>query len=218
MKDRKPIKVSAGMTEEGVVVGNSFDKYGSRNPLVKWMLGGFENTLETLVQSAAPQTIHEIGCGEGYWAITYANKGFSVKASDFSQQVINIAKHNALAANLEPGMFDVRNIYDMRPARDSADLIVCCEVLEHLEHPEQALETLASLNAAHYIFSVPHEPIWRLLNMVRLKYLSDFGNTPGHIQHWSKKAFVALLKKYFQLDQVSSPLPWTMVYCRLKDS
>jgi hypothetical protein len=30
---------------------------------------------------------------------------------------------------------------------------------------------------------VPREPIWRIGNMARGRYLGDLGNTPGHIQH-----------------------------------
>ena len=52
------------------------------------------------------------------------------------------------------------------------------------------------------------------LNLARGKYIKDLGNTPGHLQHWSKKSFITLVEKYFTVIEVKSPLPWTMLLCR----
>ncbi|WP_207642472.1 hypothetical protein, partial [Desulfosporosinus sp. I2] len=68
----------------------------------------------------------------------------------------------------------------------------------------------------HIILSVPREPLWRILNLARGKYIPDLGNTPGHIQHWSKKSFLRLVNRYFDVLEVKSPLPWTMVLCRIR--
>ena len=38
------------------------------------------------------------------------------------------------------------------------------------------------------LVSVPREPLWRGLNMARGAYMRDLGNTPGHVNHWSKRA------------------------------
>lgn len=206
--------ISEGITEDGIVVGNNFDKYASKNPLVKWMMNGFHSALEDLVNKAKPETIHELGCGEGYWAIEYALKGFVVRASDFSEQIVDVAKKNAKNVGLSAEMFSVRSIYDVTAAEDKADLIVCCEVLEHVDDPAKALAALRDLGAKDLIISVPREPIWRALNLARLKYVRDFGNTPGHIQHWSKSQFVTLINQYFEIKDVKSPFPWTMVHCK----
>jgi hypothetical protein len=50
--------------------------------------------------------------------------------------------------------------------------------------------------------------------MARGKYFGTLGNTPGHIQHWSKNAFCALVSEYVDVVAVRSPLPWTMVLGR----
>jgi hypothetical protein len=60
------------------------------------------------------------------------------------------------------------------------------------------------------LVSVPREPLWRGLNMARGAYLKDFGNTPGHINHWSKRSFVSMLSRHGTVDEVRSPFPWTM--------
>jgi hypothetical protein len=91
---------------------------------------------------------------------------------------------------------------------------MCCEALEHLERPEQALHTLRSIADSYLIASVPREPLWSALNMVRGKYLRIAGNTPGHIQRWSQRAFIALVQNNFEVLEVPVPLPWTMLLCR----
>lgn len=207
------IKISGGAREEGVVIGNAYDKYGSRNLIVRWMMNGFESVLSEFVTKTSPQTIHEIGCGEGYWVLNWNEKGFRARGCDFSKQVIEIARENAVARGLSPSLFESRSIYDLNAGQDGADLIVCCEVLEHLENPEAGLQALQRIIQKHLIVSVPQEPLWRVLNIARGKYISQWGNTPGHIQHWSKNGFVQLISRYFDVAEVRSPLPWTMLLC-----
>jgi 2-polyprenyl-3-methyl-5-hydroxy-6-metoxy-1,4-benzoquinol methylase len=209
------IRISGGAKENGVVVGNAYDKYGSRNPVVAWMMRGFESALSGFVAKAAPKSIHEIGCGEGYWVLRWNEQGLPARGSDFSRNVIEIARENALKRGLPQSLFaPPRSIYDLDADQDSADLVVCCEVLEHLENPEAALMALQRLNMQYLIVSVPREPLWRSLNLLRGKYVMRWGNTPGHIQHWSKNGFIELVSGYFEVIETKSPLPWTMLLCR----
>jgi 2-polyprenyl-3-methyl-5-hydroxy-6-metoxy-1,4-benzoquinol methylase len=208
------IKISGGGEEDGVVMGNAYDKYNSRNPIVKWMMKGFESTLSEFVSKSSPKSIHEVGCGEGYWVLRWNEKGLSARGCDFSKQVIEIARENAAGRGLSPSLFESRSIYDLDAKQDSADLVVCCEVLEHLANTEAGLQALQRVVGRHLIVSVPQEPLWCALNLARGKYISRWGNTPGHIQHWSKRRFVQLVSKYFEVVEVRSPLPWTMLFCR----
>ena len=211
------MKISGGEKEDGIVIGNTYNKYGSQNPVVQWIMNGFNNSLSNLIGKAAPKTIHEIGCGEGYWVIRWNHQGIDACGSDFSSQVIELARENSLEAELPPNTFQQLSIYDVNSDNDSADLIVCCEVLEHLEFPEQGLQALQHIVEQYVILSVPREPIWRVLNMFRGKYFSELGNTPGHIQHWTHSGFVKLVTKYFDIMEVKSPFPWTMILCRVKN-
>lgn len=208
------VKISGGAQEDGIVVGNAYDKYGSRNPIVKWIMGGFEAALSALVAKASPTTIHEIGCGEGFWVLRWNKQGIAARGCDFSAHVIEIARENALERGLRPTLFEIRSIYDLEAARDSANLVICCEVLEHLEYPEAGLQALQRVVNQHLIVSVPREPLWCALNLARGKYIADWGNTPGHIQHWSKDSFIRLVSRYFEVVEIKNPLPWTMLLCR----
>ena len=100
---------------------------------------GFDAVLSDFVELTRPQTIHEIGCGEGYWVLRWLSQGLAARGCDFSERIISIAQENADASNLDSSVFSARSIYDLDAVQDSADLIVCCEVLEHLEHPKEAL-------------------------------------------------------------------------------
>jgi len=208
------MKVSNGLIEKGVVVGNVYDKYGARNLLVRSIMAGFSRNLEAMVSQASPDTIHDVGCGEGYWVLKWIHEGCAARGTDFSSQVIQIAQSNAVEREISPSVFETRNIFDLAPIQDRADLVVCCEVLEHLEHPADALRILATIVDRYLILSVPREPVWRILNLLRGKYVTEMGNTPGHIQHWSKKGFMDLVAGYFQIVDVRTPLPWTMLLCR----
>jgi 2-polyprenyl-3-methyl-5-hydroxy-6-metoxy-1,4-benzoquinol methylase len=210
------IQIAGGEREGGVFIGNTFDKYSSRNPIVKWMMRGFHKALNDLVARAAPNSIHEVGCGEGYWVCKWSREGRAVRGSDFSSMVIDLARANAVAQGLQEDIFKVGSIYELEPAKDAADLLVCCEVFEHLENPHLGFEALKRTMRNHLILSVPREPIWRILNMTRGRYLRDFGNTPGHLQHWSKNTFTRTVKDFFHVIEIRSPLPWTMLLCRPK--
>lgn len=210
------MKIAGGLKENEVVVGNAYDKYAASNPIVRRLMNRFASALSTLVAEAAPETIHEIGCGEGFWVLQWAKTGFTTKGSDFSKKVIDMAQANAVEVGISPEIFKTRSIYELSKEEDAADLVVCCEVLEHLDNPEKGLRAISGIANPHVILSVPREPVWRLLNVMRGKYLADYGNTPGHIQHWSKRKFIRMLEKHFRILRTETPLPWTMVLCKPK--
>ena len=216
MRDgRRPLLVAAGLREHDVLAGNLYDKYGSRNPIVVALMRGFEKALDGLVVATKASNIHEVGCGEGRWAIEWAARGFDVRGSDFSERVLALARANGERAGAAV-RFRTASIYDLEPATDAAELVVCCEVLEHLEEPERAVGVLASLASPWLIASVPREPIWSLMNMARGKYWRSWGNTPGHLQRWTTQGFMRLLSSRFEIVTVRRPLPWTMVLCRVR--
>jgi 2-polyprenyl-3-methyl-5-hydroxy-6-metoxy-1,4-benzoquinol methylase len=98
---------------------------------------------------------------------------------------------------------------------DEFDLVAATEVLEHVLEPERALSEMARVARRHLIVSVPREPLWRALNVARGAYVGQFGNTPGHLNHWSRHGFVGLLAGYGHVVEARSPFPWTMLLVRV---
>ena len=166
----------------------------------------------SLVEQTGKSNIYEAGCGEGNLSLMLKEKGYQVHGSDFSKSIINIAR--AEKEGYRKSMFEVKSIYNLNSNTDKRDLVCCCEVLEHIEHPRKGLESLLNIVGQYIIMSVPREPIWRAMNFVRGKYISEWGNTPGHINHWSRRQFVDLVSDYFEPLVVLTPLPWTMILAR----
>lgn len=193
--------------------GNVYDKYGTSNPVARRLMAGFTGELDELVGLTGATEAHEVGCGEGELSIRLARRGLRVRATDAFGQVLEEARRRASAAGVEIA-FEATPVEELGPEGHAAELVLCCEVLEHLEDPERALDVLARLARPWLIASVPREPLWRALNLARLSYVSELGNTPGHLNHWSKRGFVRFLRRRFEVVEVRSPLPWTMVLCR----
>jgi hypothetical protein len=74
---------------------------------------------------------------------------------------------------------------------------------------------MARCASRHVLVSVPHEPLWRALNLARGAYWRDLGNTPGHVNHFSKRAIVSLCARHGEVIETRSPFPWTMVLVRV---
>ena len=195
--------------------GNVYDKYASANPIERRLVGGFLSEFDAMVAQTGAREAHEVGCGEGELSMRMARAGLAVHGSDAFPETIDEARRRARGDGLEIS-YEVKPIQTLDPATDSAELIVCCEVLEHLEDPGGALVTLASLARPWLIASVPREPLWRALNVARLSYLGDLGNTPGHLGHWSKRSFRRFLSERVEIVELRSPPPWTMALCRTR--
>jgi 2-polyprenyl-3-methyl-5-hydroxy-6-metoxy-1,4-benzoquinol methylase len=195
--------------------GNVYDKYGTSNPVARRLMAGFMSQLDELVGRTGAKEAHEVGCGEGELAIRLARQGIRMRGTDAFPQVLQEARRRASAAGVEID-FEATPVEELDPDRHGAELIVCCEVLEHLEEPERALDILAGLARPWLIASVPREPLWRALNLARLSYVGELGNTPGHLNHWSKRGFERFLARRFEVVALRSPAPWTMALCRVQ--
>ena len=208
--------MSGGVTvsEDGIVTGNTYDKYGSTNPLVRRMMDGFENALDDLLEAASPISLLDVGCGEGVLVHQWAQRlaPARVVGIDLEEPSIQAGWAQREAPNLE---YKVMKAENLPFAENEFDMACAIEVLEHVPDPEHTLAEMARCAEHRLLVSVPREPLWRMLNMARGAYLKDLGNTPGHLNHWSKRSFVKLLSRYGKVVEARSPFPWTMLLVRL---
>jgi 2-polyprenyl-3-methyl-5-hydroxy-6-metoxy-1,4-benzoquinol methylase len=205
---------SVTVSRDGTVTGNTYDKYGSTNPLVRRMMDGFERTLDELFDLADPRSLLDVGCGEGVLVHRWAQRldDARVVGIDLEEPSIQAGWAERRAPNLE---YRVMRAENLPFAVSEFDMVTAIEVLEHVPDPEHTLEEMARCAERHLLVSVPREPLWRMLNMARGAYWSDLGNTPGHLNHWSKRSFVKLLSRYGEVVRARSPFPWTMLLVRL---
>ncbi|MGV9003612.1 class I SAM-dependent methyltransferase [Flavobacterium sp.] len=183
-------------------------KYEDTSAISKYLVDSYFKAVQRLIAKANNITnAHEIGSGEGRSTMRLNKMVPNLTASEYVDDLVTLAKKN----NPENTVFQ-ESVYNLEYGNDSVDLVFLLEVLEHLDYPEAALEEIKRVSKKYLILGVPREPIWCFLNMCRLKYLKDFGNTPGHLNHWSKKGLIKQIEaKFGKVIAVESPLPWTIV-------
>jgi len=195
--------------------GNYYPKYTSNNPIVKFLMGNFLRKMDHFVFQVSPKSIHEVGCGEGFIISRYLSENVTLKGTDMSSRIIEVARTKYESINPQI-LFETKKIDDLKFVNDQAELVICSEVLEHVQNPKKTLGILAKIATKNLIISVPNEPLWRIMNVIRGKYIIKLGNTPGHVNHWSKSEIVELVNQYFSVIEIVTPIPWTIILCKRK--
>jgi 2-polyprenyl-3-methyl-5-hydroxy-6-metoxy-1,4-benzoquinol methylase len=196
-----------------VPTGNTYDKYGSTNPVVRRLMAGFEDALQELFGRAAPRSVLDVGCGEGVLTHRWAEQLGSgrVVGIDLADPKLGSEWATRGRENLE---FLALPAGDLPFSDGEFELAAAIEVLEHVPDPDRTLAEMARVASANLLVSVPREPLWRALNVARGAYLRQLGNTPGHVNHFSKRGFVRLLARHGEVLESRSPFPWTMLLVR----
>jgi len=197
-----------------VPTGNSYDKYASTNPIEKRLMSGFFTSLDDLLPDRAPHRVLEVGMGEGE-----VTDRVRRRYPDAELMGVDLPDPELARSWKEKGLIGTYADIGALPFPDDAfDLVLGIEVLEHVPDPEAAMREVARVGRGAVLLSVPWEPVWRMANIARGKYVGDWGNTPGHIQHWSRRRFASLVGRHFDGVRVRSPFPWTLTAARVRSS
>jgi 2-polyprenyl-3-methyl-5-hydroxy-6-metoxy-1,4-benzoquinol methylase len=204
-------KPQASSNGSATPVGNHYDKKATRHPIERRMVDGFDAALTSVLPIDAKRVL-DVGCGEGNhmgeilrnWPdATVA--GIDIADAEWLRQwhppESRVAVADAAALPFGEGTFD---------------LVLALEVLEHVPDPDAVLRQIALVCEGAVILSVPWEPLWRAGNMVRGRYVGEWGNTPGHIQHFTRRGFVRAVNRHFEVETVKTPFPWTLVRAHVR--
>lgn len=187
---------------------DNYRKHTHRNPIQRYLIGRFFEHLVHEAKILKPKTVLDVGCGEGFTLnrLRKADIGKDLIGVDFSKTAVKLGKEHFPSLDLREG-----NIYKLPFKDNTFDLVICLEVLEHLEDPEKALKELVRVSKKHCIISVPNEPYFRLANFFRGKNLSRWGNDIEHINHWTSGKFKNFVGQHLRVIDVKKPFAWTMV-------
>lgn len=196
-----------------VVTGNHEDKYAGGNPLIRALTRRFLADLDDVLAAVAAETsqprVLEVGCGEGEIAERLYRRFGETVALDLPD-----AELRADWAGRQGPWFIHGDAHRLPFADDRFDVVVAVEVLEHLTDPRRGLAELARVTRGHLVASVPREPVFRLGNFCTGRHVAAWGNTPGHLNHWSKRGFSEFVGTVGHVVAVRTPFPWTLLWAR----
>lgn len=192
------------------VIGNVYDKYRTRNPVARFLMNRFLAAASGLYALVESDSVLEVGTGEGLLAdhlLRTCHRPSRFVATDLTIESIE--------KDLDPLIeFREASVYNLPFDDHSFDLVICCEVLEHLEAPSRGLAEVARVAKRAVLLSTPWEPVWRVLNFARGAYWSSLGNTPGHFQHFSRHGLLQFVAPHIVVSHVRRPVPWTVLLGR----
>lgn len=192
---------------------DNFKKHTHKNPIQRLLLNNFFRNLVNLTAKKRIDSILDVGCGEGFTLSRFKNNGIGKKLEgiEYLQDAIDLGKKTYPDIKITKG-----SIYELPYKDNSFDLVLCTEVLEHLEDPARGLRELARVSKKYLVISVPNEPFFMFAQFVRGKNWSRFGNDIEHINHWTMFGFPKFIKKNagsnVKIIARRFPFAWTMLF------
>lgn len=201
------------MQQEAEIDTSNFEKFQTGNPVVQRLIGRFYERVAATVAPLGASSVLDAGCGEGE---TIARlRGVlpeRVAAIDMNPESAAYTASRLPAVQVEVG-----RIGELPYGEGSFDLVICLEVLEHLDDPDAALADLARVGSRDFVISTPHEPWFRLGSLMRGKYVSGLGDHPEHVNHWGPASLSRLLSQRLEVVRMHRSLPWLIAHCRKRD-
>lgn len=148
----------------------------------------------------------DVGCGGGSLTYLLAKAGAEVIGVENEELGLTFANRNLSSVDAEKKLhwsFSNASAYDLPFGDAQFDLVVSCEVIEHLQDPEKMLAEIARVlkKGGKAIITTP------------LK-LTEFPKDPNHVQEFYPEQLGTMLKKYFEGVEVQQThhMLWRSLY------
>ncbi len=137
--------------------------------------------------------ILDYGCGVGVIDLFLASKGHKVIGFDISSKAINIANESARTLNLKKrSSFFELSKFNKEVKKGMYDLVVCTEVIEHLENDTVVVKKLIGLLKKGGILFITTPSINAPL--FKLGLTKKFDDSVGHLRRYDPKKLEALIE------------------------
>lgn len=189
---------------------SNYRKYASKNPIQRFLINNFLKTVFLCLEGLTITSVLDAGCGEGFVLSEFKNRNIDcvLEGIDSSEQALRAGRELFPYLTMKKG-----DIYHLPYEDNSFDLVLCTEVMEHLDDPVTVLNEIIRVSGQYCLFSVPNEPVFMMSNLLRGKNISRWGNDIDHVNHWSSEAFKNFVKKNINVVTVKRPFPWTVILC-----
>lgn len=187
----------------------NIEKYKTKNPLKFFIIKKFIENILTEVENKNPGKILDIGGGEGILAELIEKKlNKKVNILDIDKEDIFFAKKYFNKTVI------YGNLYNLPFLSNSYDMVICLEVLEHIENLEKSLEEIKRISSKNIILSVPNSFLFRIGNIVSFKNLRRLGESPDHKNYFNIKKINSLISQYFTVEKIICSSVWIIIICK----
>ena len=187
-------------------------KYTNRNPFHRLALRRFFDRIAGEILEMNPDRVLDFGCGEGLFL-----KEIEARGVELDDYVGIDLREDALqtARSYHPRhRFELVDISQWHSPAASFDLVIACQVLEHLPDPVSALRRLVGLSSERLLLTVPTEPWFQIVNLARGRHLARLGNHPEHVNRWSFSKFGRLVSNHAEIVRAYRIFPFTLVVAK----
>ena len=138
----------------------------------------------SVVSDLPIHTFVDVGCGAGELACSLAERGYKGVGVDFSDEAISCAKGIQKSRNIPAKQLRFTK-GDATKLKTKSDLVICCEVIEHLKNDNKFLKDIKS-SGEYFLFSVP----------ARMKWFDRFDEMVGHYRRYEKDELITQLNHH----------------------
>ena len=141
----------------------------------------------------------DIGCGSGYKLVNYLSEFETIGVETepcFSLLNVKYPDRKWLISGEEEKSFNEYNLIK------NNDVVLCCDVIEHVIDPDILLDYLISLNSKYYIVSTPCREILCKGEKYSPSYSQHWNGPPKnpcHVREWTMIEFIGYLSNKFDI-------------------